>query len=110
MSYELCFSEDFFTGEESIENIEVSKKPTNILQALVSLAATDKKYFVEMIIELLGANYAIYKDQPIGESVYYELLDKIRAVNSCSDLSSPVEVWIDSEGFYTVDIYESKGE
>ena len=35
-----------------------------------------------------------------------DVMRKIRDTDTCTDLRSPVEVWIDSNGFYTVEVYD----
>jgi hypothetical protein len=107
MSYDLSFSEDFFTGE-GYES--PSKRSTNVMQALESMAKFDRKEFDEMLGEVLGAKYKEVwgGGGHIGETVFQELLDKVRKTNTCSSLSSPVPVWIDEHGDYKVDVYDSK--
>jgi hypothetical protein len=39
----------------------------------------------------------------------YTVMDKIRETNTCGSLSSPVDVWIDEEGYFTVDVYDANG-
>ena len=34
------------------------------------------------------------------------LLDSIRETDTCTDLSPPVEVWIDRQGFFTLLVYD----
>ena len=34
------------------------------------------------------------------------VLEKVRETDTCSNLDSPVHVWIDEEGFYGVDVYD----
>ena len=33
-----------------------------------------------------------------------EVIDMIRETNTCSDLTAPVEVWIDKNGDYRLDV------
>jgi hypothetical protein len=37
------------------------------------------------------------------------VMTQIAEVDTCSDLGSPVNVWIDDEGYYTVSVYEADG-
>ena len=104
MSFTLCFTEDFFTGTESLEDIEPSKNPTNILQGIVSWYLYDPHTFKEMVQEVLGTEMPDY----LPETLPFDLLDKVREVNTCTDLSSPVSVWIDTEGYHTIEVYDSK--
>jgi len=38
------------------------------------------------------------------------VLRQIEKVNTCSNLTVPVEVWIDEEGYFTVDVFEDDDE
>ena len=38
------------------------------------------------------------------------VLDRIRETDTCTDLRSPVEVWIDSHGFHTVRVHDSRDD
>jgi hypothetical protein len=106
MSYDLSFAEDFFDNEDSDRP---SRRPTSVMQALESMAKFEKDQFDEMIGEVLGAQYKEVHggNKPVGETVYMELMDKVRKTNTCSNLNSPVEVWIDEDGNYKVDVYDS---
>jgi hypothetical protein len=107
MAFDLSFSEDFFTGDVPIEAIQPSKRPTNILQALISWEHFDKPGFTKMLNDVLGSQYAqVWGRQPAGETVFYELLDQIRKVNTAANLNPPVEVYIDPQGYYSVKIYD----
>ena len=102
MSFDLSFSNEFFTGTEQIEDIEVIEKPTNVLQSIISLHANDIDFFWEMVQDVFN----IEKMDYLPESLIIDILDKIRETNTCTDLSSPISVWIDSEGIYTLEVYD----
>lgn len=105
--YELSFSEDFFTGFVPLENIEISDYPTSVFQALVSWAENARESFLEMLGDVLGQNYKeVWAKGLIGETVFYELLDKIRETNTCENLNSPVLVYIDPNYEYSVKVYD----
>jgi hypothetical protein len=36
----------------------------------------------------------------------HRVLERIKETDTCGDLRSPVDVWIDDEGWWTLDIYE----
>jgi len=40
----------------------------------------------------------------MGEAV----LDKVQETNTCGTLSTPVDVWIDPEGVYTLEVFDSR--
>ena len=110
MSYGLSFSEEFFTGTELMENIEISERPTSILQALVSWAHLNKEEFINMLnhaCHISPITLEFYTNcRVLPEDVFYDLIEKIRRVDSCTNITVPVEVWIDRSGFYTVKVYE----
>ena len=96
MAYGLSFSEAFFVGDEGTDDLpKKSDRPTNVRQALFSMP---KDRWNEMCREVFGC-----------EPDYVDLdtaLSKVQETDTCSNLDSPVTVWIDEDGFYTVDIYE----
>lgn len=102
MAFDLSFSEEFFTGEE--QYYEASDRPTNCLQAIASLP---KSHIVQIGIELfdMDADFAnIWADT---EMCSYNILDKLRATDTCTKLlTSPIEVWIDREGYHTILVYD----
>lgn len=96
MSYSLSFSPEFFYGNELDQDPEEkSNRPKSVYQALISM---DKRDWNEMAKEVFGVS---------GNRISVDdVMQKIRDTDSCSGLRSPVEVWIDRDGFYTVDVYE----
>jgi len=114
MSYELSFSEDFFTGYpdgeiggDDIHNLyPVSSRPQCVVQALVSLEALEPAEFQEMVKEALG--YSLDAGQPADETVFLELLEKVREYSICDTLTPPIQVYV-CEGCY-VTVYEDTEE
>jgi len=112
MSYELSFSEDFFTGtpdseisRDDIHNIyQVTKRPQCVMQALVSLEKLQPAYFRAMVKKVLG--YSLPKNQPADETVHWELLEKIRQYNTCDTLTPPIDVYVNKT--YYVTVYEDR--
>ena len=102
MSYSLSFSNEFFADETCPYDTEPSDRPTNVYQAIVSLPKAIK---VEIAREVLKLEHPVMAINT--ESFDWEVLDKIRETDTCGTLSSPVDVWIDSEGWYTVDVYDA---
>ena len=83
------FDDDFFDGEK----VGYSKYPTSISQAIESMDNNDWNNMIEDLF--------MDKDVGIGD-----VMDLIIDTNTCANLDSPVEVWIDPEGFWTLLIYE----
>jgi hypothetical protein len=101
MAYSLNFAEDFYCDCDPYE-VQPAKngKPKSVLQAIVSL---DRAMQVEIAKEVMGSsNPEQYVD---SEGFAFDVLDKVRETNTCSDLGTPIPVWIDDEGWYTVDVY-----
>lgn len=105
--YEICMTEDFFTGSPDIElgsdslfcSYPVSKRPQCIMQALISEAKLNPKYFKDMVKDVLG--YEDFNENE--ESIFFELLDKVRKHATMDSLSAPIEVYVDD--FYRVTVY-----
>lgn len=91
MSFSHSFSEDFYY-QEGWET--KTRHPTSVAQALFSMP---KKKWNRMCRDVFGVK---------GDLIDVEtVMDKIRETNTCTDLSVPVEVWIDEEGYYTVQVH-----
>jgi hypothetical protein len=101
MSYGLFFSEGFFADETFPYETERSDRPTTVYQAIISLPLRDK---LAIAREVLGSAHPVMCVQ--SESFACDVLDKIRETDTCSDLSSPVEVYIDPERWYSVLVYD----
>jgi hypothetical protein len=93
-SYSHSFSPEFY-GDPY--NAQKSARPTNVSDAILSMSDPD---WTDMAAEVFG----IQPDRVDVEMV----LQKIIETNTVSDLSAPVEVWIDPEGWYTVSVYDEK--
>ena len=93
MPFELSFSDEFFFGEDGDHYDRLPAKtdrPTSVLQALVSMSGGR---WMEMAREEFGEDRA----EDVG---YHEVMARIRETNTCSDLRSPVEVWIDDDWYW----------
>ena len=98
MSFALSFSERFYITEDcdslTPEDFKDNKRlPTTVYQAILAMKET---VYVEMCLEVFGC---VDVDCDV-------IMDKIRETDTCSDLSSPVCVWIDEEGYFTIDVYD----
>jgi len=105
MSFDLSFSEEFFTDETAPYDTEPSKRPTNVYQAIVSLPEKTKREIGRKILKIPVKNLPFWLH---SESVDWDILEKVRETNTCSSLTSPVRVWIDSEGDYSVLVYDTE--
>lgn len=97
MTFDLCFSPEFFfnEGEPYDGNTGPSFKPTSVWQAIISLNE----------LEWAALAREVFETDPMDlqpETV----MERIRQTNTCRDLTSPVEVWIDAEGYHTVSVHE----
>jgi hypothetical protein len=61
-----------------------------------------------MVKDVLGIDIDMLDYLP--ETLPYELLEKIREVNTCSNIDTPVSVWLDPKGYYTVEVYNVEPE
>lgn len=89
MSYDLIFSPEFFgSGEYEPQ----SERPTTLAQAINSIP--DDEFA------------AILADLDLPENTDRDTLFDIAVNNNtCTNLTSPVEVWIDKKGYNTVLVY-----
>ncbi len=95
MSYALSsFAPPFFL-EDGDAIPRASKKPTSVLQVIVSLSNDEW--------ESLAAE--LFHIDP-GYLTIEGLLTKVEETNTCLNLDSPVEVFIDPEGAFTLLVYD----
>lgn len=104
MSYCLSFSPEFFFAEgepydRSDHALNSDGKPVSVWSA-IELALADNETRVQIASYVLpeGSN----PDWLTAEAV----LSAIEATDACTDLSSPVEVWIDSTGSCTLEVWD----
>lgn len=99
----LSFSDEFFTGtgEVDIYDIQPSEHPTSVYQAILSL---DKKTKLGIARDVLKSPHPVLA--VMCESFEWDVLEKVRETDLCDDLSSPIEVYIDPEQWYSVTVYE----
>jgi hypothetical protein len=94
MSYELSFSPEFFAGDPD-EDEDCRSHPTNVRAALFAMPRTKWNEMARDVFNVDGDYLEVW-----------DVMDKIQETNSCSNLSVPVEVWIDEQGYYTVKVWE----
>jgi hypothetical protein len=97
MSYALSsFAPSFFFGNRGTV-LRTAHKPTSLLQAIVSLSPSD------------WDRVAIFHVKPVHLTVE-SLLDRIVMTNCCCNLDSPIEVWIDHDGFESLLVYDEEAK
>lgn len=101
-SYELSFSPEFFfaEGEPYDGGPELpARRPISVWSAVETMRLSDPARWAELAKEVFSLDNPSYLTP---ESV----LEKIQETNTCGTLSSPVDVYIDPEGYFTVDVYD----
>jgi len=97
MAFELGFSESFFWGDDEDERYTKRQRPTNVASALVSMSQHNWKRMCKQVFNC--------------EPAYVDIetaIAKIQETNTCTDLTPPVEVWIDKEGYWTVKVWNKR--
>ena len=96
MAFELSFSPEFFTAPHDHDGVPFDKmRPVSVIQAIKSMSEEDWELMVEEVFE---------GNEPGVDQV----MAKIVETNTCRDLRSPVEVYIDEEGYHSVEVYDSR--
>ncbi len=93
--YELSFATEFFYRNESEDSTD--GEPRSLLEAIMNMDADE---YVQMTQDVLG-----WMDTSDFRCGAYAVVDRAREVDSCSNLTSPVEVWLDAQGEWKVDVY-----
>jgi|ERR1051325_990382 hypothetical protein len=101
MAYALSFAPEFFWGDGATAPDELprSEHPTSVYQAILSLA--DDEWA------------ALARDVFNCPPEYLEpetVLTKVQETNTCRNLDSPVEVFVDVDGWHTLLVFESAKE
>jgi hypothetical protein len=98
MAFELSFSPEFFIAPHDLDGVEFDKeRPVSVYQAIKSMSDEDWKRMVEEVFE--GVEPGV--DQ---------VMSQIQETDTCRDLRSPVEVYIDEEGYHSVRVYDGGAE
>ena len=101
MAYDLSFAPEFFIGPHDLEGIEFDKdRPVSVYQAVSTMSDEDWWRMAE----------EVFDGRPPELITVEMVMDKIREVNTCRNLSSPVEVYIDEAGYHSVHVYETPEE
>ena len=101
MSFELSFAESFFSGDGFDPDHE---KTDHVLGCIYDRFDNDRDWFIEMVTECLDVKFAHTLEgyEHLPEWLAHAILDKVRDTNTCRDLRTPIEVYIDKEGYYTL--------
>lgn len=102
MAYSLSFSEEFFLAEgepydRSDRAVNSEGKPVSLYSAICMMPDEQWKEIAADLFNLKGEPGLL-----APEAVF----EMARETGTCSNLNSPVEVWIDSDGEYRVKVYE----
>ena len=100
MSYDLSFTEEFFTGTE--EPIKTDR-PRFILEAIYNLPVETKMDIAINLFHYDESTAEIFIDTDDFETA---VLEYARETNTCSNLNSPITVWIDSDFNWSIDVYD----
>ena len=107
MSFELCFAEDLFTGEYG------RVRPCSILEAAERLTIEERRQLALDLALWRFPRHQAGRDSkywPQSESFAWDIVELAREINTCDQLSSPVTVQLDSEGWVGLEVYDSGGE
>lgn len=103
-SYAHSFSPEFYYGEGDTPGMAPSERPTNLYQAIMSLKALHPEEWIGLLHELYPSATDDVLEHISAEDVMEIALD----VNTVGNLDSPVEVYLDPEGRYTVEVYDEE--
>ena len=101
MVYGHSFGPDFYWKEGEMDgDVKKSKRPCTVAQALFSMSKKDWNAMCRDVFPGVSPDY-------IGLDT---VMEKIMETDTVSNLSVPVEVWIDEEGWHRVDVWDDSGE
>ncbi len=100
MAYELSFSPEFFfaEGEPYDGGPEPSDKPISVWHAIESMRLLQSERYRNLARDVFSTEPEWLTPETV--------LDRVRETNTCRNLNSPVEVYIDVEGYYTLLVYD----
>jgi len=102
MSYSHSFSPEFYFNKgEPYDALGDTRRPTSVWAAIEGMRLRRPLEWADLAKEEFGLDNPKYLT---SEAV----MDRIREIDTVGDLSSPVDVWIDKEGYFTVDVYDRK--
>lgn len=96
MPYELSFTPEFFWGN-SIHDYDDKGRPTCVWEALNQMSEHEDGSWEQLARNIFDTS---------GDLLYpSDVIQMIKETNTCSNIDTPVEVWIDPDGIYTVWVY-----
>ncbi len=98
MTHALTFSSDFLCHDDP-ETIGPSERPISLYQAIVSI---EQKTWRDLARHVFG----VAPDRLTADAVFRAAVE----TDACDNLVSPVEVWLDPDGFYTVFVHDAATE
>lgn len=100
MAFDLSFTQEFFFGEgyDYDNPPPKSELPTSVLQALVSMDRLDWEDYCQEELHV-GSE---------ASTALPRAMKRIRGVDTCTSLSSPVEVWLEGQGHWTLMVYSAR--
>ncbi len=102
MSFELTFSEEFFLAEgEPYDRPDLALnkqgKPISVYSAIQMIPIERYKALAREVFGMTDGFCASLTAEVV--------LNRIRETNTCTNLQSPVSVWIDKNGDYRVSVF-----
>lgn len=98
MAYELSFTPEFFIGPYDLEGADFDEsRPTSVYQAVKAMS--DEAWWA-MADE-------VFDGRPPELVTVEMVMEKIQETNTCRNLGSPVEVYIDEDGRHSVEVYDA---
>jgi hypothetical protein len=94
MSYALSFAPEFFWGTVPLDELKPSNRPTSVCQALLSLP--DDQW-----ASLARDEFGVEPNALDLEMA----INRVIETDPCRNLDTPVEVFIDQDGFHSVLVY-----
>ena len=94
MTHALNFSGDFFLHDDP-ESITPSERPVSLYQAIVSI---EKETWRDLARHVFG----VAPERLDADAVFRRAIE----TDACGNPVSPVDVWIDPEGDYTVLVHD----
>ena len=98
MAYALSFAPEFFWGDGEVapDQLPRSERPTSVYQAILSLTDNQWAALARDVFNCLA-----------GDLDPETVVLKVQETNTCRNLDSPVEVFIDPDGCHTLLVFDS---
>jgi hypothetical protein len=99
MAFDLSFSAEFFFAEgepydRSGNAVDDQGRPISVWSAINMM---EEAAWSNMAYDVFGCEAEYLTPEAV--------LDRIRKTDTCSNLTTPVKVWIDEAGFYRVEVW-----